>query len=302
METLPTNNNLYYLLSIQKELTEGANSAYKKRSFKKRNSIMAKAVSFEAAKLAAIPYSDLSDTTEKILFDFFLNATRKAGMLFKDSFDSQGNPIKNNKAKYENAVKNAGKIALDYLPKVVNEINNYIFSDNKPIDQNAITQIVKSATFNDMVVIIEKILSRWGILREKDIEQLNINELSPEQIKDKLRNIISNEDYFYGNIENISFAESGQKSEEEKIKILELAIRLANATWKVGQVHRAAWEENDDRINPKKREVFNPLDLLIINKFENVFSKTSSRTDAILIAAFEIWKDMVQLMAQLKEN
>ena len=41
------------------------------------------------------------------------------------------------------------------------------------------------------------------------------------------------------------------KVNEDEYVVLELAMRLANATWKAGQVHRAVWENNRDRIDSK---------------------------------------------------
>ena len=76
---------------------------------------------------------------------------------------------------------------------------------------------------------------------------------------------------------------------------LEMGLRLANATWKSGQVHRAAWEGNDGRINPEKRVAYNPYDVLKTNMFNDELGKTKDPNLAFGRVVFEVYKDLIQL-------
>ena len=64
--------------------------------------------------------------------------------------------------------------------------------------------------------------------------------------------------------------------------------RVANCTWKSGQVHRAAWDGNTSRIDPDKRGgVYNPFDFLKAEKFHNA--------ESFALTVFEIYKDLHEL-------
>jgi hypothetical protein len=279
------------LLELQKNLVSGAISAYNTHDFQERSSAMATAVSQEAANLAAIAIGEPLRADE--LFKVFLEATKKAAGLFEPCFTPEGIPIKEKGADYTNATKAAGSVALEYLPTALGALDILLTNDE-------IIRIVKSATFDNMVEIATETLKRWGVLSEELIKALNerLRNLSPEEIKIRLGKIIPKDDYFYQQISDIPFREETdiERRPIEKIIILDMGIRLANATWQVGQVHRAAWEGSTERIDPTKRGgVFNPYDLLQITKFKKSLEEGCSPEDAILRVAFELWKDMREL-------
>ena len=283
------------LLNLQKNLVNGATLAYYTYNFQERSSNMATAVSYEAANLAVIAIGKPLKPDE--LFNVFLKATQKAAELFKPCFTPEGMPIKEKGADYKNATKAAGRVALEYLPEALDLLLTN--DDRTLLKKNEIIRIVKSATLDDMVGIATETLKRWGVLSEESIKALNekLRNLSPEEIKRRLGEIIPKDDYFYQQISDIPFREETNIERRPiEIIILDMGIRLANATWKVGQVHRAAWEGNTERIEPTKRGgVFNPYDLLQITKFKESLEEGRSPEDATLRVAFELWKDVIEL-------
>ena len=284
------------LLELQKNLFSSAISAYNTHDFQERGSTMATAVSQEAANLAAIAIGEPLRADE--LFKVFLEATKKAAGLFEPCFTSEGMPIKEKGADYKNAIKSAGKVALEYLPEALDLLLTN--DDRALLKRDEIIRIVKSATLDDMVEIATETLKRWGVLSDESIKALNeeLRNLSPKEIKRRLGEIIPKDDYFYQQIPDITFRKETniERCPIEKIIILDMGIRLANATWKVDQVHRAAWEGSTERIDPTKRGgVFNPYDLLQITKFKKSLEEGRSPEDAILRVAFELWKDMREL-------
>jgi len=188
-------------------------------------------------------------------------------------------------------------VALEYLPEALDLLLTN--DDRALLKRDEIIRIVKSATLDDMVEIATETLKRWGVLSEELIKALNerLRNLYPEEIKIRLGEIIPIDDYFYQQISDIPFIEETNIERRPiEIIILDMGIRLANATWKVDQVHRAAWEGSTERIDPTKRGgVFNPYDLLQITKFKESLEEGRSPEDATLRVAFELWKDVIEL-------
>jgi len=283
------------LLELQKNLFSSAISAYNTHGFQERGSAMATAVSQEAANLATIAIGEPLRAYE--FFNVFFEATQKAAGLFKPCFTPEGMPIKEKEADYKKAIKSAGKVALEYLPEALDLLLTN--DDRALLKRDEIIRIVKSATLDDMVEIATETLKRWGVLSEELIKALNerLRNLYPEEIKIRLGEIIPIDDYFYQQISDIPFIEETNIERRPiEIIILDMGIRLANATWKVDQVHRAAWEGSTERIDPTKRGgVFNPYDLLQITKFKESLEEGRSPEDATLRVAFELWKDVIEL-------
>lgn len=262
----PTARSL--LVDIQRYLTSEAKSALKAPTFTARNNRMAKAVSLESSVLTAksIGNDELAQPFEQV----FSIATLEAGQAFAGAFDELGNPVQEQSEAYQEAIKAAGGIAYKHIPEALTLAGIEVDIDD----------VLRKSDFGDIV-------------RLAAIE-LGVNapqELNPATVIQSLHETAAG-DYFESKIDSLPFSDKQPLTEAEQ-KALDIAVRLANATWKVGQVHRAAWEGNDSRIDPAKREAFNPFDLLKHEQYQRV-SKEKSPEDALYRVGLEVYKDKLQ--------
>lgn len=111
----------------------------------------------------------------------------------------------------------------------------------------------------------ESILARAGAADIAAIckDTFKIDEL-PEDLVGALKKEIDPNDYFYARIDELAGDPKAAPLTEEERTLLKNMLYLANATWKVGQVHRAISEGDLTRVNPSERErVFNPYDMCV---------------------------------------
>lgn len=87
----------------------------------------------------------------------------------------------------------------------------------------------------------------------------------PANLNQALKGEIDKNDYFYGRIDELAARGKDDKPlDASERKLLLDLLYLANATWKVGQVHRAIGEGDLSRVNPSERDrVFNPYDMCV---------------------------------------
>lgn len=238
-------------------------------TFDARNSRMAKAVGTESSILAAksIGNPEAADR----LRDIFTQAAGESGQTFAGAFDESGKKLEDKSEEYNKAMGAAGEAALRHLPAALEAANINV----------DIRTLLNDASFNDVVRVTAR-----------ELGQPAPEHLDPEQVKHSLHETAKG-DYFEDQIDTLPFSDKAPLSEQEE-KALDLAVRMANTTWKVGQVHRAAWEGNDSRIDPSKREVFNPFDLLKKTQFDRVVQEGKSPQDALTRVGLEVHKDVIQ--------
>lgn len=261
----------------QQRLTQEAQEAYDTLDFNTRNEKMVGIVAKESAYLAAasIDKPNKADDLEKV----FTQAALDAGMAFSPVFDdSEGDETKKTAA-YKIAMNSAGAAAFKNLDEALTAAEIQV----------DIKSILKKVTFMDVLRLTARQIGK------------NLPEgLTPEVIKKSLhRN--SQGDYFESQIDSLPYDDANHLTDDEE-KGLDIAVRLANATWKVGQVHRAIKEGNTSRIDPNVREVFNPFDLLKEIQYNRVHAasigadayRQVADQDALLKVALEVYKDILQ--------
>lgn len=107
----------------------------------------------------------------------------------------------------------------------------------------------------------------------------------------KLKEVVPKDDYFYQNIDTLPIRSGPAGFNDLELRDLGTLLRLYNATWKQGQVHRVVNKGNKDwsRTSPFERgAVYNPYDLLV----------TPVGTD--YIALFVVIKDLDIAQRELK--
>lgn len=254
---------------MQAYLVTEAKSALSQFTFKSRNERMAKAVGKESALLTAksIGQAEVSGRLEEI----FTYAATESGQAFSGAFDELGKKLEDRGDDYNRAMNVAGEVALRHLPAALETCGINV----------DIQSLLGNADYNDVLRITARQLG-----------QPAPEGLTPEQIKQSLHETAKG-DYFESQIDTLPFTDKQPLTQQEE-QALDIAVRLANATWKVGQVHRAAWEGNDGRVNPTKREAFNPFDLLKKTQFDRVTQEGRSPQEALVRVGLEVYKDVIQ--------
>lgn len=264
---------------LQSYLVTEAKDALGQFTFEARNDRMTKAVGLESALLTAksIGRPEVADQLRNI----FTQAGKESGQTFSGAFDETGKKVEGKDEIYNKAMKAAGEVALRHLPAALE-------AAGVNVDFHS---LLRDATFHDVLRVTAR-----------ELGQPAPEGLTPDQTKKSLHETAKG-DYFEDQIDSLPFAERASLSEQEE-QALDVAVRLANVTWKVGQVHRAAWEGNDGRINPAKREAFNPFDLLKKTQYDRVVEEGRQPQEALIRVGLEVYKDVLQykpLVAQSQQ-
>lgn len=277
------------LLALTHFLVDGAHQALASKSFNTRNDMMARVVGDEAGLLAARAAGLGADQAGAIQ-DIFRDAANQAGNRFRLAFDSQGNKLADQEAHYKTAMSAAGEYAFDAMDDLAKELGVKMSSKG----------VIDGARIEDIAGIVARDL---GL-------DAGVTNLSGGDLKALIDKAVPADDYFRGDIAGIPLRDKGERGlSEQSQDFLGMGIRLANATWKAGQVHRAAWEGNDGRINPEKREAFNTFDALKITMFDSTVRAgmsagkdlKTSQQEGFARVVFEVYKDLIQLQKAAEE-
>ena len=260
--------------AVQHKLVDGAATALKANTFEGRNEKMAGTV----GEVSVIGSADR--TKARAAFE---TAAREAGEAFSSAFTKDGKKIEQNEGAYNKAMNAAGGIAAKHLGDLFPEMSKL-----------EITGILQRATFSETLDLVAMRIAGTS----EAVAQVKGG--SAREIRGTLH-AIAKGDYFEGNIDSMPI-KGRAKFTGDELAVLDMATRLANATWMAGQVHRAAWEGNTGRIDPNVREAFNPYDLLMTTQFNRQFSEAKgqglsdaeARKQAVTRVAFEVWKDVHQ--------
>lgn len=260
------------LQQLQQDLVTGARDALSRPTFLDRNNRMADVVASVAAPLTArsIGRPDTATRLESV----FLQAARTAGETFRPAFVEDGSPIASAEGEYKTAMKAAGGIARTRLPEALSAVG---------IEVGDVGRLLQDVTFDQVVQVTA--------------EQLKVDTpltAQPDAVKQLLHDVTPSDDYFASEIDRLPFSAKERKFSPAEIQALDIAVRLANATWMVGQVHRAAWGETD-RIDPAKRWSFNPYDLLKQEMYDRLSAEGRTPEEALTRVAFEVWKDVIEI-------
>lgn len=270
-----TSANLY---NLQWSLRLGAQIALEQPAFASRTEEMARIVGWESSTLAA----EATGLRSYNLQPIFTDAARDAAHAFATVFDVDGNKIVPEDAgAYRTAQDAAGRVALEHLPNLLATL------ELKGMDAG---ELVERATFNDALGVAGSILVQRFVHPE------------PETVKRVLTETVDETDFFRDRIDDLSLRQPSPESaldpvDWDRLEALEFSVRLANATWKAGQVHRAVWEGNTSRIDPVQREAFNPYDLLLRLQYDRLLEAGRPADEALIRVAFEVYKD-IELLKQ----
>lgn len=264
-------------------LIEGAQSALRQPTFLAKTQRMARIVGQETSLLAArsIGKPGAADRLSAV----FTSAASVAGNKFQGAFNEWGRPLGAKgdgsaaEASYNQAMKDAKVAAYEHLPSLYKAAN---------VEVDNIDELVRGLNFTDALRFTAGVL---------DVELPP--GLTAEEIQRSLH-ITAAGDYYEKLVDTLPFAEADATPRtDDEVAASDLAIRMANATWKEAQIHKAAWTGNDGIIDPEKNVDFNPYDVHLKTAYEQVsqapqFSDSPPHA-ALIAAAFAVYKDIDNL-------
>jgi len=274
-------SDLEALKKLQESLVDNAKTALAAPDFETRNSLMAQAVGEESSFLAAksIDNPEAADKLKVI----FAQACQESGEKFSVAFNESGEKNPDKEKEYKSAMNAAGEVALSHLSEALKVAGI-------DIDVKA---LLREATFDDVLKVVAK-----------ELKQAAPEGLTADKVRESLHKTAKG-DYFEDQIDSLPFSEGGKELSDEEEQSLDMSVRLANATWKAGQVHRAKWETGDkfegSRIDPNKREAFNPFDLLKQEQYKK-YEEQYGAEEALIRVGLEVYKDVIQYKPLVEEG
>lgn len=266
-------------------------------TFAERNAIASQAVAQESALLAAWAVGAKDYDSAGLIYDIFKKATLEAGELFKPAFNERGEKIETKQKEYKKAMSEAAVIACKYLGELM-----WVLPPAAQRANSSPEELKKSALDVLRRACVEDVCQAIAI------ENFPVSgHQSAGEMHQAFKEVVDQDDYFYGKIDSM-------ENRFNEHRFLTLAMRLANATWRVGQPHRAAWEGNDSRINPSaqgREGMYSPFDVLRAFKYnQTLVTKTRELSGledgqqrahglAFTRVVFEFFKDLDQLQSKM---
>lgn len=281
-------------VALQTQLASKAKVALKKGTFGSRNRYHAKSIGFESGLAAAKAAGVTDATTLRRVTKVFTSASLKSGLTFRRAFTKTGAKVGANEPVYKKAMNAAGPVASQALVRLAFALNKQgrLNKTKKQAIKREVKSMLNGARVEDLAAMVAKDLG------------LKVKVTGAEVVKN-VQGLIPKDDWAYGDIAKMKVRAKGEKSlGKSQLALLNAGIRLANATWKAGQVHRAAWEGNDSRVSPSQRGgVYNPYDVLKVQMFNETYNaqlkkggtKQAAQKVALSRVVFEVFKDLKQL-------
>ncbi|MEZ6188494.1 MAG: hypothetical protein R3F62_26275 [Planctomycetota bacterium] len=292
---IPPHPNERYLREWAQELSAEAQRAANTASFAERNAIHARAVTAESADLAARALHLDSRAQRDAIERTFAAATLEAGARFGPAFHADGTYDPAQEQAKKAAQNAAGSVARAYGPALVAAL------DGRPIptaaDQARLDSVLSRARFEDVARIMDPTVGS------------TLGETEGERLREAAKTLVPAEDWSRSMLEELPTRQPGEQPlRAEELKVLEAQIRLANATWKAGQVHRAVAENNPGRISITRAGNYAPFDLMQYEVYSRAAEEstrhlserggmtgaqlaTQAARNASARATFEVYKD-----------
>ncbi len=278
-------------------LAQKAMQAYETDDFAQANEHMAELANDILGAEAADALQVTDDEQRTRLQAAFSDAGRTTLNAFRDAFDAHGAFRPENEAAYWAACDTEGPTAKASLGKALEAIKLSV-----PPEQ--IRAILNNVAFEDAAVLAIDTLRENGTLEEENADEAEAQIIAlcedPDKVRELLERVVPTTDYYYDRIrrtekindESILKFNRGAAHGPDDLTVINLGLRLANATWLVAQRHAAKKDGNTDRIDPTKRNgVFNTPDTRQLRQFAEAREQGLSDTEAVARVAFELCKD-----------
>lgn len=284
VQELPRESN-EVLVSFQGYLVNHARHALTE-SFVARNEEAAATVADVTSILAgnALRWSGAAVSSEDLRVVFYC-AAREAGQSFTPAFDPSGNKLADREREYRLAMKALLPTAHRYLPAAF---------ERAGLNVGDVQAFFSGLTFTDAIALAARQLGVAQSLGDVQMRPF----LTEEAVKARLQQSFAS-DSFARNVDTLRFGDL-QSVDADKLQAMDVAVRLANATWMVGEVHKAAWEGKTTRIDPDERPEFNPYNLFLRTEYGAAYQHAvqsgatpqEATVQGTLGVAFHIWKDV----------
>lgn len=150
----------------------------------------------------------------------------------------------------------AAPVALEHMGELLSALHSEMPNLSREGAQEYAIDLLRRATIDDLADLMPEGFHRAGVEERGDELIAALKDITPES------------DYFYEQIDSLPIRDEGSKPlNEVERRDLGAMLRLVNATWKAGQVHRVRNDKGEmdwSRADPAQREaVYNPYDLLV---------------------------------------
>lgn len=281
-----------YLLRVE------ACKSYDSKNFDEANQIMSLLVENTLGK-EAIKSMKISDDADKDkISKVFHNAALEVVNGFRVSFDNEANYLGERETEFWKACDQEGPVAKKYLKIILNDLNK------EKILLNRVDSVINNVYVEDAIKLSIQTLELNNIFdKEKTVgmenELLNLCK-NDKLVREIFAKVVPTNDYYYDRIyreektndESVLKFNNGKAHDEDDLRVIDLATRLANATWLAAQRHCAKKDGNMDRIDPNKRGgVFNTPDYRHIQQYKEAIGSGLSKKEAVMRVVFELSKD-----------
>ena len=116
----------------------------------------------------------------------------------------------------------------------------------------------------------------------------------------RVKDVVPDDDYYAAQAKSLPLGDTQHASGRQ---VVARGLRLANVTWKAGQLLRAVWEGKTDRISPDKRPAYDSFDGMVHSMYTSTYDAEIGKgsthelahTRGFARASFEVYKDLLQL-------
>lgn len=297
--------------SLQDRLTKDALRAYNAHTFTERSTSMVDTVAHTVTDMMTASLYGKKNLLKRVvggrkIEKIVRQAVTQASEAYRPYFTVQGEFSPSDTCTTEMfdtkqiPMKAAGKAALSFLPELVAAAGIKGYSREK------VYALLERVTFKDTLAFTAKEVGG----SQTDLDTLQALPMS--DMKHRLLSLIPEEKSYTRKLaENLASTEAQHSLTAKELQVLDLALRLANATWQVGQVHRAKRNEKTERISPDylsdslevspDRGVFRVYDMLLRVNYSQWKGRVGTQNALLGTTLVETWKDAYQYITALQE-
>ena len=291
---------LFRAAVLGKRVQDAAVRGLRGRNFEARRLAYADGVANESAMMAMYGLNVPDVRVTKEIRFVFTSACRKAGALFKPAFAEDGRALSDKAAEYNAAVNGAGPVARNHLVSLLVTLDRSTRGGGSASPQRAavrghVEKLLQRVSLEDVAkVFAEDLGLRFSVTAEEMHTHIQRLVFDKQPVADGKR------EPHWAEPDYEAFRkkpEDGIGLQGSDLRALRWGIRLANATWKSGQIHRAVWEKevkgkaDYDRILPAKRVMAGNFDVGLAGLFNQQMPEEYRAYDAFDLSRSVLFRE-----------
>ncbi len=286
-----------FLGERRERFRQAGEEAYKSADFNRSNVLMAEltrdVLGEEAADSLELTDQQKRDNLKRVFHD----AATTVLSQFRSAFDDKGNYLEGNDETFWKACDLEGPTAKEKLNEALSTLGI-------ELPQEKLAMLLNNVSTEDALKLSLGVLRQYQIMDDSSAQEIEQDVLGlckdQKGARDLFAKVVPTSDYYFSRIyreekvndESILKFNNGEPHSQEELKVINISLRLANATWLAAQRHSAKKDGNLERVDPDKRGgVFNSPDYRHVTQFEEARRSGLSDSEAVMRVAFELCKD-----------